>query len=92
MQEAGAGAPQARTSGFLAATARGMRLMVTAERSIRFLRSPAMQNHPKPAEPQEPPVKDHQPYKDPIKPPPGDPQEDRPLHDPVPPGKDQPRI
>jgi hypothetical protein len=57
-----------------------------------FRRCPVMQNRPSPAEPQVPPIKDPQPYKDPIKPPPGDPQEDRPLHDPVPPGKDQPRI
>jgi len=62
--------------------------MTTEERSARFSRSPVMQNHPNPAEP---PVRDPQPYQDPIKPPPGDPQEDRPLRDPVPPGKDQPR-
>jgi hypothetical protein len=67
-------------------------VMMTSERSARFSRSPVMQNHPNPAEPQEPPVKDPQPYQDPIRPPPGDPQEDRPLRDPVPPGKDQPRI
>ena len=46
--------------------------------------------HPQPAEPQEPPVKDPQPYKDPAQPPPGDPQEDRPMRDPVPPGDDRP--
>jgi len=47
---------------------------------------------PQPAEPQEPPVKDPQPYKDPAQPPPGDPQPDRPLHDPQPPDSDQPRM
>jgi len=46
---------------------------------------------PQPAEPQEPPVTDPQPYTDPGKPPPADPQEDRPMRDPMPPGSDVPR-
>jgi hypothetical protein len=47
---------------------------------------------PQPGEPGKPPVQDPQPYKDPVQPPPGDPQEDRPLHDPTPPGTDVPRM
>jgi hypothetical protein len=47
-----------------------------------------MQDKPKPAEP---PIKDPQPYKDPIAPPPGDPGQDRPLSDPQPPGRDLPQ-
>lgn len=47
-----------------------------------------MQNKP---EPTEPPIKDPQPYKDPIAPPPGDPGQDRPLADPQPPGRDLPQ-
>jgi len=46
---------------------------------------------PQPAEPQQPPVKDPQPYKDPVEPPPRDPQEDRPMRDPVEPDADRPR-
>jgi len=46
---------------------------------------------PQPAEPQEPPVKDPQPYKDPIDPSPSDPHVDRPMHDPMQPGQDVPR-
>ena len=46
---------------------------------------------PQPAEPQESPVQDPQPYKDPVEPPLGDPQEDRPMRDPVPPGGERPR-
>ena len=37
-------------------------------------------------------VKDPQPYEDPVSPPPGDPQQDRPLQDPQPPGTDVPRL
>jgi hypothetical protein len=47
---------------------------------------------PRPAEPNSPPIKDPQPYTDPVRPPPGDPQEDRPLHDPNPPDIDKPRM
>ena len=50
-----------------------------------------MPPRPQPAEPQEPPVKDPQPYKDPVEPPPRDPQEDWPMRDPVPPDADRPR-
>ena len=47
---------------------------------------------PQPAEPQERPIKDPQPYNDPIDdPPPGDPQQERPMHDPIQPGQDVPR-
>jgi hypothetical protein len=46
---------------------------------------------PQPAEPSEPPVTDPQPYTDPVQSPPGDPNEDRPMRDPVTPGKDRPR-
>jgi hypothetical protein len=55
-------------------------------------KQPITQPHPQPAEPGKPPVTDPQPYKDPIEKPPGDPQEDRPLHDPQPPNTDQPRM
>jgi hypothetical protein len=89
MQEAAVGPEGGGQISFDGARAR---MMARAELSLRSSRSHVMQNRPNPAEPQEPPVKDPQPYKDPIKPPPGDPQEDRPLHDPVPPDKDQPRI
>jgi hypothetical protein len=37
-------------------------------------------------------MKDPQPYKDPVSPPPADPQEDRPLRDPLPPDSDKPRL
>ena len=47
---------------------------------------------PSPAEPGKPPIKDPQPYQDPVSPPPADPQEDRPLRDPQPPGTDVPRL
>jgi hypothetical protein len=47
---------------------------------------------PQPAEyPSTPPVEDPQPYKGPVERPPGDPQEDRPMHDPVSPDGDRPR-
>ena len=35
---------------------------------------------------------DPQPYVDPVETPPGNPQEDRPMHDPTVPGKDKPRM
>jgi hypothetical protein len=44
------------------------------------------------AEPGDPPIKDPLPYQDPASPPPADPQEDRPLSDPQPPGSDVPRL
>ena len=47
---------------------------------------------PQPAEPDNQPVKDPQPYVDPVETPPGNPQEDRPMHDPTVPGKDKPRM
>jgi hypothetical protein len=49
--------------------------------------------HPRalPVEPNKSPVKDPQPYKDPVESPPGDPQEDRPMRDPMQPDTDQPR-
>jgi len=53
---------------------------------------PIRPQNPQPAEPQEPPVQDPQPYKDPVSPPPSDPQEDRPLQDPQPPATDRPRL
>lgn len=46
---------------------------------------------PQPAEPDNPPVKDPQPYRDPVLIPPGDPAEARPMQDPVTPGGDEPR-
>ena len=62
---------------------------------IRFFpmpKEPITVPKPEPAEPTPaPPVKDPQPYTDPVEPPPGDPQEDRPMHDPVQPGQDVPR-
>ena len=62
---------------------------------IRFFpmpKEPITVPKPEPADPTPaPPVKDPQPYTDPVKPPPGDPQEDRPMHDPVQPGQDVPR-
>jgi len=39
----------------------------------------------------EPPIKDPQPYKDPVSPPPGDPPEQRPMQDPTPPDRDRPQ-
>ena len=45
-------------------------------------------NGRQPAEPQDPPIKDPQPYNDPVEPAPGDPKEDRPMRDPVQPGTD----
>jgi hypothetical protein len=53
---------------------------------------PTRPQNPQPAEPHEPPVKDPQPYKDPVSPPPSDPQDDRPLQDPQPPATDRPRL
>ena len=47
---------------------------------------------PQPAEPDNLPVKDPQPYIDPVESLPGDPQEDRPMHDPAVPGEDKPRM
>jgi len=44
-----------------------------------------------PANPDRLPNKDPQPYKDPAETPPGDPQRNRPMHDPVQPDGDRPR-
>jgi len=44
-----------------------------------------------PAGPSEPLIKEPQPYKDPVRPPPGDPQQDRPMQDPIPPDGERPR-
>jgi hypothetical protein len=53
---------------------------------------PVNPQRPQPAEqPNKPPIEDPQPYKDPVELPPGDPQEDRPMHDVVPPEGDRPR-
>jgi hypothetical protein len=46
------------------------------------------QNNPLPTDP-EPPIKDPQPYKDPVGP---DPGSDVPMQDPVTPGKDLPKL
>ena len=55
-------------------------------------KQPITPQRPEPVEPATPPVKDPQPYRDPIETPPGDPNEDRPMRDPTPPSKDQPRM
>ncbi len=56
-------------------------------------KEPITPNRPEPAEPDNSPVKDPQPYQDPARQPPADPPpHDRPLQDPVPPSKDLPRM
>jgi hypothetical protein len=55
-------------------------------------KEPIVPPTPKPAEPNRSPQPDPQPYKDPVKEPPFDPPDERPLIDPVPPEKDQPRM
>jgi hypothetical protein len=47
---------------------------------------------PAPGEPSRPPIEDPQPDVQPDREPPSHPQEDRPLHDPMPPGTDLPRM
>ena len=50
-----------------------------------------MPKEPKPVEPDQP-IKDPQPYTDPVQSPPGDPNEERPMRDPIEPGRDRPRV
>jgi hypothetical protein len=54
-------------------------------------KEPISLQRPEPAELDQPPVKDPQPYSDPKEPPVGDPPENRPMRDPVPPDGDEPR-
>ena len=58
--------------------------------SVFMPKEPITVPRPQPAEPNN--INDPQPYIDPVESPPGDPQEDRPLHDPTVPGEDKPRM
>jgi hypothetical protein len=65
---------------------------VRTSRSLPCMpKEPITTPRPQPVEPNEQPVKDPQPYKDPAESPPGDPQEDRPMRDPPAPNEDNPR-
>ena len=57
-----------------------------------FMKQTMTIQQPDPAKPDNAPIKDPQPYRDPIEKPPGDPGEDRPMRDPTPPSKDQPSM
>ena len=88
-------APVLKAGASLSVFALALPIAITLGKVAAFVaimpKEPVTPPRPQPAEPQQPPVKDPQPYKDPVEPPPRDPQEDRPMRDPVEPDADRPR-